>query len=291
MGVWLRYLSVLALIVVRLAPVEAVQDGREALKVFVLAGQSNMEGPAVADLKGPDYNEGRGTLEALLNDPEKGNMVRHLQAANGKWSVHDDVWCRYKREREPLLVGPLTVGFSVHGEHHFGPELQFGHVLDDFYQQKQLVLLIKTAWGGKSLYKDFRPPSSGGAVGPYYTKMIADVREALANLATEIPNYPGRYELAGFVWYQGWNDGVDRDPARIGPCLSRSVFGVRRTADRRGLSSVQEKRPRRRGAAAQRRARQALRVGRRPGVFCRDERIVFRSERFFSFQSSRTQGV
>jgi len=33
------------------------------------------------------------------------------------------------------------------------------------------VLLMKTAWGGKSLYKDFRPPSSSGEVGPCYTKM------------------------------------------------------------------------------------------------------------------------
>ena len=72
------------------------------------------------------------------------------------------------------------------------------------------MLLIKTAWGGKSLYKDFRPPSSGGEVGPYYTKMIAEVREALANLKTDFPAYDGQgYELAGFVWYHGWNDGVD----------------------------------------------------------------------------------
>ena len=32
------------------------------IRVFVLAGQSNMEGQSVADLDGPDYNEGRGTL-------------------------------------------------------------------------------------------------------------------------------------------------------------------------------------------------------------------------------------
>src|SRR5206468_3101056 len=72
------------------------------------------------------------------------------------------------------------------------------------------VLLIKTAWGGKSLYKDFRPPSSGSEVGPYYRKMIVEVREALANLKTDFPSYAGQgYELTGFVWYQGWNDGVD----------------------------------------------------------------------------------
>jgi hypothetical protein len=72
------------------------------------------------------------------------------------------------------------------------------------------VLLIKTAWGGKSLYTDFRPPSSGGAVGPYYQKMLAEIRKALADLKTDFPGYDGRgYELAGFVWYQGWNDGCE----------------------------------------------------------------------------------
>ena len=106
------------------------------------------------------------------------------------------------------LRGPLTFGFSVYGDsHHFGPELQFGHILGDHFENQ--VLLIKTAWGGKSLYQDFRPPSSGGEVGRYYKLMIAQVREALANLKKDFPGYDGAgHELAGFVWYQGWNDGV-----------------------------------------------------------------------------------
>ena len=178
------------------------------VKVFILAGQSNMEGQAVTDLTGKDYNQGRGTLNALLDDPAKAPLMKHLRAADGKWTVRDDVWCRYKREQGPLLAGPLTMGFSVYGDsHHFGPELQLGHVLGDLYDNP--VLLIKTAWGGKSLYVDFRPPSSGGKVGPYYTKMVTDVREALANLKTDFPSLTGGYELAGFVWYHGWNDGVD----------------------------------------------------------------------------------
>jgi hypothetical protein len=72
------------------------------------------------------------------------------------------------------------------------------------------VLLIKTAWGGKSLYKDFRPPSSGGQVGPYFTRMMAEIREALANLETDFPSQgSAAHQLAGFVWYQGWNDGCE----------------------------------------------------------------------------------
>ncbi len=188
-------------------------DEPPPLKVFILAGQSNMEGQAVVDLDGKDYNDGKGTLAALFKDPAKAGLVKHLKTEKGEWSVRDDVWVRYQPEEGPLLAGPLGLGFTVYGDkHHFGPELQFGHVVGDHFSNQ--VLLIKTAWGGKSLYKDFRPPSSGGAVGPYYTKMLAEVRVALANLKTDFPGYGDRgYELAGFVWYHGWNDGVDPEHA------------------------------------------------------------------------------
>lgn len=194
--------------------VTATLQSKPAIKVFILAGQSNMEGQAVSDLDGKDYNQGRGTLKFLMNDPALLPMFRHLRDAEGKWTVRSDVWCRYRREHGPLLAGPLSMGFSVYGDsHHFGPELQFGHVVGDHFENQ--VLLIKTAWGGKSLYQDFRPPSAGGTVGPYYTKMIAEIREALAQVNTDFPRDgvdpkdAPNYELAGLVWYQGWNDGVD----------------------------------------------------------------------------------
>ncbi len=200
-------LSFLALWFVSLATCDAA-DRPLPVKVFILAGQSNMEGQAVVDLEGKDYNEGKGTLASLLRDPKLAPKFQHLRQPDGAWTVRDDVWCRYQREQGPLLKGPLTMGFSVYGDrHHFGPELQFGHVLGDHFDNP--VLLIKTCWGGKSLYKDFRPPSSGGEVGPYYVKMIAEIRDALENIQKELEREDGDYELAGFVWYHGWNDGVD----------------------------------------------------------------------------------
>ena len=45
-----------------------------------------------------------------------------------------------------------------------GPELGFGHIVGNAFDEP--VLLIKLAWGGKSLAKDFRSPSSSGEVGP-----------------------------------------------------------------------------------------------------------------------------
>ena len=183
------------------------------LKVFILAGQSNMQGQGVADLAGRNYNEGKGTLVDVMSKPEAGTRYAHLKQPDGSWTVRNDVWVRYQREGQPLQAGPLSLGFGAYiSKHHFGPEYQFGHVVGQAYRDQ--VLLIKTAWGGKSLYRDFRPPSAGGEVGPYYKKMVAEVREALANLKKDFPAYDGaEVELAGFVWYQGWNDGVNPQTA------------------------------------------------------------------------------
>jgi hypothetical protein len=74
------------------------------------------------------------------------------------------------------------------------------------------VLLVKAAWGGKSLAVDFRPPSSGGTTGFYYNEILRLFNEATSNLATHFPDYDGQgYELAGFGWHQGWNDRVSQE--------------------------------------------------------------------------------
>jgi hypothetical protein len=156
-----RIAVLLGILGLSFTPDARAADPPKPVKVFILAGQSNMEGQAVVDLDGKDYNDGKGTLNALFKDPVKARLVRCLKNDKGEWAVRDDVWVRYQREEGPLLAGPLTLGFTAYGDkHHFGPELQFGNVVGDHFANQ--VLLVKTAWGGKSLYKDFRPPSSGG---------------------------------------------------------------------------------------------------------------------------------
>lgn len=194
-------------------PAQAFGDERGPLKVFILAGQSNMAGHAVVDLSGEDYNEGRGTLESLARTASKAALVADLRDADGSWRAREDVFVRYAVEDGPTRVGPVGVGYTPHdGRHHFGPELGFGQVMGDALDEP--VLLVKTAWGGKSLFADFRPPSSGGETGPFYRRMVDEVREALARAAEEIPEARDRpVEIAGFVWYHGWNDGCDPERA------------------------------------------------------------------------------
>jgi alpha-galactosidase len=48
------------------------------------------------------------------------------------------------------------------------------------------------------------------AFGASYRAMLEEVNATLTNLKTHFPQYQGQgYELAGFVWFQGWNDMID----------------------------------------------------------------------------------
>ena len=176
--------------------------GKGPVKVFLLAGQSNMEGQGVVSMDDPrNYNGGKGNLVWSMKSSPSAPLMKHLKNEKGEWVVRDDVQISFK-VGDKVRKGGLTVGYTGYGgSSHIGPELQFGHVMGDYFEEP--VLLVKTAWGGKSLYKDFRPPSSGGDVGPCYTKMLAEFREALAGLKDP------KYEITGFVWQQGWNDMCD----------------------------------------------------------------------------------
>ena len=172
------------------------------VRVFVLAGQSNMEGQGFIKAD-PKRNEGRGSLESLTRDKATADKFKHLVGPDGQWVTRDDVWIHYLNRK-----GRLTVGYGAK-EDRIGPELGFGTVVGDAFEEP--VLLIKLAWGGKSLAKDFRPPSSGGEVGPYYKEIVGRTRAVLKDLKKEFPEFGDRgYELAGFGWHQGWNDRVNQ---------------------------------------------------------------------------------
>ena len=119
-------------------------------RVFLLAGQSNMVGHGVVDLDHKEnYNSGKGNLKSLLANEKTRARVAHLNIGTDNWAERDDVFVRFQ-SRSGLKVGKLSIGFTNQdGKHHFGPELQFGHVLGDHFDEP--VLLLKAAWGGKSL--------------------------------------------------------------------------------------------------------------------------------------------
>lgn len=176
---------------------------RAEVKVFVLAGQSNMEGAGAIMMNPKKDNGGQGSLEYLVKNEKSAPRFGHLVDKKGEWVVREDVFIRYGNR-----AGGLKPGFGARSS-AIGPELGFGTIVGNGL--KEPVLLIKTAWGGKSLHKDFRPPSAGGEVGPFYKEMLKQVKETLDNLKEHYPAYDGKgYEIVGFGWHQGWNDGLNK---------------------------------------------------------------------------------
>lgn len=226
------------LFAVLLVACRAVMAESKPLKVFILAGQSNMEGHARVE-----------TFDYIGDDPATAPLLKQMRGADGKPRVCEHVWISYftgNGESNGEGFGQLTAGYGSRQKPSedggkIGPEFTFGLTLGELLNEP--VLIIKTAWGGKSLHTDFRSPSAGPYVlsewqkenypkqeghgipkdfekwkadkiqetGVYYRLMIEHVQHVLADPKRVCPAYDATagYEIAGFVWFQGWNDMVD----------------------------------------------------------------------------------
>jgi len=191
------------------------------VQVFILAGQSNMQGHAALR-----------TLEYLIYNKETAEEYEQWKDRDGRWTERKDVWV-WTTDGE--RYGDLKPGFGA-GEMKLGPELGFGWVMGERLDKQ--VLLIKTCWGGRSVRRDFLPPNAEmppqevldkelenarkkkpettmeeikARYGKAYRDTIAHVKDMLGRLKELFPTYDEKqgYELAGFVFFQGWNDMVD----------------------------------------------------------------------------------
>ncbi|HXG47198.1 MAG TPA: sialate O-acetylesterase, partial [Methylomirabilota bacterium] len=231
--------TLLALGTLCCSPLLAAQ--KKPLKVFILAGQSNMEGHAKIE-----------TFDYIGDDPATAPLLKMMRGADGKPTVCEGAWIsyltgRYDGSANGEGTGRLTAGFGARGDQptkdsgKIGPEFTFGLTMDAALDEP--VLLIKTAWGGRSLHTEFRPPSAGPyelndyqkklyygppghgvpkdmeawlaekkrETGRFYRYMIEHVKSVLADPKRVCPAYDpaAGYEIAGFVWLQGFNDLVD----------------------------------------------------------------------------------
>ncbi|MDA1232793.1 MAG: sialate O-acetylesterase, partial [Planctomycetota bacterium] len=115
-------------------------DESKTVRVFILAGQSNMEGKAPNAL-----------LDHQATDDKTKALFAHLRK-DDQWIVRNDVFIKFLKRK-----GGLTIGYG--SPDRTGVELEFGNVMGNHFDEP--VLLIKTAWGGHSLFKLFRSPSAG----------------------------------------------------------------------------------------------------------------------------------
>ena len=220
-------------------------SAKAPLKVFILAGQSNMEGHA--EIRTFDY---------IGKDPATAPLLQEMRNPDGTSRICDRVWMSYLTgpydgSANGEGLGRLTTGFGARGDRptknggKIGPEFTFGITMEK--ELKEPILIIKTAWGGRSLNTEFRPPSAGpyklpkqvqdewdkhpqgahgipkledrkkwqedktAASGVFYRMMVEHVKKVLADPSRVCPAFDPNsgYELAGFVWLQGFNDLVD----------------------------------------------------------------------------------
>ena len=223
----------------------AITAEAKPLKVFILAGQSNMEGHAEIS-----------TFDYIARDPATAPLLKEMRNRDGTPRVCDNVWMSYLTgpydgSANGEGVGKLTAGFGAREgnptqlSRKIGPEFTFGITMEK--ELKEPILIIKTAWGGRSLNTEFRPPSAGpyrlpkeiqdewdkhpqgahgipkledrkkwqadkaAASGAFYRMMVDHAKRVLADPKRVCPAYDAKegYELAGFVWLQGFNDLVD----------------------------------------------------------------------------------
>ena len=214
------------------------------LKVFILAGQSNMEGHARIE-----------TFDYIGDDPATAPLLKMMRGPGGKPAVADNAWIsyltgHYEGNANGEGTGKLTSGYGARGSNpaqdggKIGPEFTFGLTMDAALDEP--VLLIKTAWGGRSLNTEFRPPSAGpyefseaqmeqmkkqgkdieaektkkaAESGRFYRFMLEHVKSVLADPKRVCPAYDpaAGYEIAGFIWFQGFNDLVDGGTYPNGP--------------------------------------------------------------------------
>jgi len=237
----------LLLILALLGAPDSARAADDTVKVFVLAGQSNMEGKAQQKL-----------LDHQATDPKTKDFFAHLRDGDN-WAVRDDVFIKFLGRK-----GPLTVGYG--SPERTGSELEFGYMMGEHFDEP--VILIKAAWGGHSLFKMFRPPSAGlpakealqdmlekaqtkverdnkksgrknplptiedvkAPFGSSYRNMMTEVEEVFDDYETMFPTLKGKkLQLAGFFWFQGFNDKFgDFAPNEYESNMKRFINDVRK---------------------------------------------------------------
>lgn len=209
MCLWLALASGLAL----------ARSGGHTLKVFLMCGQSNMEGDGYAHQEGDDWLAKIGypdstALEFLVNHPDyrkklDAKTYSMLAAFSADWlsKPRSDAWAihmdcgsgkpfrvqnttqsgraTWKRREAPLQPG---FGRNANDFCRFGPELGLGHYLGE--RLKSPLYFYKSDRGGTALATAWRPPSAakkrGGDIGSAFTNTIRTFKAFLKTLDADL---------------------------------------------------------------------------------------------------------
>jgi len=166
-------------------------DHNKQVQVYILAGQSNMEGKGspvpIAWQCNMESLKDRWT--PLIENGDHANFFKTFQESVTKdkknpvfkWATRKDTWVSYHNKH-----GYLKPGFSDRRD-NIGPEVSFGHIMGN--QSSAPILLIKTSWGGKSLGRDFRPPSRMYSTADFKTRWQQEVSSVEAANLRKLENF------------------------------------------------------------------------------------------------------
>ena len=151
----------------------------ENYDVYLLAGQSNMDGRGLAS-----------ELSAEQKNPMEQATIfyRNLKTDGDGW--------------QPLSPGSSTAPKKYKGA-TFGMEIGFAQTMIEAQPDTKLAL-IKGSEGGTSLRKDWKPGVKGDSEsqGPLYRQFIKTIRVA----TEELTKRGDTYTIRGFLWHQGESD-------------------------------------------------------------------------------------
>jgi hypothetical protein len=188
---------------------------RRPLYIFLLSGQSNMVGRGHVEhmnlLIHPNETTTHTSNHSTVFRKSLWNKTSHSYRTTNQVYLLDVASLLSKEGY--LGMDPVNGTAFAYKPGHFGPELMMGWTLLVAAHTQSKVLLIRCAWGGKSLFRAFKPPCAGRRnAGHLYKELIHRIQTALGNLSQILPNdfyYDPQYdeaEVAGFFWHQGWDD-------------------------------------------------------------------------------------
>ena len=163
-------------------------------KVFLFAGQSNMDGRGNASKLTEEDLNGLSFAQKRIQFYYKGSVqnTKNPLIMDGVLNVTDP-W-QFVKEKFRL-------------KKCFGPELFFGINLSKAYPNQNFVF-IKRSQGGTSLYGAWNPEWSIAKAKlineENKPKLFNDFIETADEQLSKLP--PGSYELAGMIWVQGESD-------------------------------------------------------------------------------------
>jgi hypothetical protein len=166
------------------------------VRVYILAGQSNMEEKAgfmpLAWQVGQEKYRDRYTH--LIKNGDHAEFTKIYQASIAKdpeapvynFSERKDVWMSNHGKTGNLSADYLKTNKK------FGLEVNFGHEVGNKYDEQ--VLVIKTAWGGRAIHRGYRPPSAIPADKELKAEWDTILADQKAKKAKALADYPAKVE-------------------------------------------------------------------------------------------------